>query len=243
MTALQEYIEDAANLVVAELPLQTLDSAIALVYAYISNNGGWIPNDPLVPLGEGHLVSNFTVQQSADAVRDEEINSVYNVEFTVTTSIKVNVVAKLSQGLSISSAAASMTNQVANFITRNINQSRLPMAVTATSTQTTNTGNSLAGGYTTQAIRQSIASEVADFGTTKIVDLKAIALLYVTNTYGVDNTWNLESIYIEPDNPVVVQIKKYTTTSYATLDGTSTRIYVISVSPTTYEVVTGVIIN
>lgn len=240
MTDLNTFINDAAVLLLDELPLQSLDSAVTYVFAYISNVGGWIPDDPLDPNGDGHPANSFTQAQVADAITTQEIDAVYDINFTITLDLNVQNSAKLTSGLSLPAAAASLANQVSDFVTNSVNNSIIPLRVTATSTQITDASRSLLGGYTTQAVRQLIASDIAD--DDKDVDFKGLALLYVRNTYGVDTTWNVHFVYTELNDPIAISIRKYTNTTYATLDGGDITNYVINVSPTTFQVVTGVIL-
>lgn len=243
MTDLSTFIDETAVILLTQLPLQSLDSSVNFIYQYISNNGGWVPDDPLHPNGDGHVANDFTEQEVADAITTNEFDAVYSIDFTVTTDIHLHFAEKLTNGLTLAAAAASVQNHVSNFITTAINTSPIPLRVESTSTQTTTIANSMVGGYTTQTIRQNIATELDALPGTKDDNYKGLALLYVRNTYGEDDTWNVHSVYTETDAPIAVIIKKYTDNTYATLDVTSIKIYVINVSPTTYQVVTGVIVT
>lgn len=243
MTDLSTFINETAVILLKQLPLQSLDSSVNYIYQYISNNGGWVPDDPLHPNADGHVDNDFTEQQVADAITNNEFNAVYSIDLTVTTDIHLHFAEKLTDGLTLDAAAASVQNHVSHFITTAVNTSPIPLRVESTSTQVTVPSNSMVGGYTTQTIRQNIASGLSLLPGTKDVNYKALALLYVRNTYGVDDTWSVHSVYTETDTPIAVIIKKYIDNTYAALDVTSTKIYVINVSPTTYQVVTGVIVT
>jgi len=238
------FVNDVAALVLKELPLQSLDNAIALVYAYISDVGGWVPDDQLQPQGDGAPANGFSETQSADAITQEEFNKVYDIDFDVNIVVKVHCVAKLSPGLSLNDAATAMVNQVSDFITDTINNSPIPIECDSVGTQTPDSDRSILGGYTDEALRQTIQADLEALPSTQgVVDHKGIALLFVRETYGLDETWNVFSVYNQPDNPIVVLIKKYTDTTYATLDGDVSTFYVINISPVSYQVVAGVIID
>lgn len=241
MTELVAWINQTAAILLGQVPLQSLDSAVALVEAYISDVGGWLPVIQQQPNGDGAPANGFTEQQSADAITVNEFNAIYDLNFTVDVTLDVQIIDKLSDGLDVSTAAVSMANQLTDFLTARINESSLPIRLNNVGVQTVISGRSDLGGNTTQAIRQTIAADLA--GTDKLVDFKATTLLYARNTYGLDNTWNVRSVYTEPNEPIVVFIKKYTNTTYAALDGTSTRIYVFTISPATYTIVSGVILS
>ncbi len=243
LTDLVTFINATASLVLAELPLQSLDSAIILVDAYISNVGGWIPVNPLDPTGLGALFNGFTEQQAADEITEQEFETIYDLNFNVTVTLNVQMIAKLTTGLSLVEAAGSMANQVSLFLSNTINNSPIPLRVpvSGVGTQVVVDDFSLMGGYTTPAIRLAIAADIVS--TTKEVDYKGLALQFVQNTYGVDNTWNVESVYAEVNQSIAIIIRKYIDVSYTALDSAVTTIYVMNVSPVTYQIVTGVIIK
>ena len=68
MTDLVTFINETAIIVTGLIPLQSLDDALILVQAYISDVGGWVPDDPLFPEGDGQPANGFTEQQSAEAI-------------------------------------------------------------------------------------------------------------------------------------------------------------------------------
>jgi hypothetical protein len=242
------FISDVALIILNQLPLQSLDSATVLAYSYLSDTGGWVPDDPLNPNGPGQPFNGETEQEFADAITIQQFDTIYDINFTVTLTLNLQAITKLTDGLSLNDAAASMVNQVSDFITDSINNSPLPLRVESTSTQVTDSDRSIVGGYTiedgntTQALRQIIDDDLTDFDTIKDIDYKSLALLYVRNTYGLDHSWNVHSIYTEIDNPITIIIRKYVDQTYAALDTNDLTVYVMNVSPTTYQVVTGVII-
>jgi hypothetical protein len=243
VTTLIDFINNSAELLISELPLESFNSSTQRIYAYVSDVGGWIPDDPLQPFGDGHLANNYTEAQVANDIKTQEYSAIYDLNFTVTVTLNVQGVSKLTSGLSNDSAATSLANQISTFLKNKINQSSLPIRLDTTSIQTYDVNNSVFGGNTTQTIRENIASSIANEATTKIVDYKALAVKYVRNTYGIDNTWNVLNIYTNANSPIVVMIRKYTDTTYSALDNTDTTTYVISISPNTYVVVGGVIIS
>lgn len=248
MTDFTTFVNETATLVAAELPLQSISTALVLIEAYVSDVGGWIPDDASVPNGDGQLANGFTEQQTADAVTTIAFNSIYDLNFEVSLIVNVQLASKLTNNLDLDSAAVSVTNRLAQFVTDLINDSELPLRVESIATETAVADravygqfNSDTGESTTADIRQSIQADIE--GTDKIVDYKASTLLFVRTTYGLDNTWNVTSVYTELNQPITLQIRKYTTTLYTDLDTGSTSTYVFTVSPITYGIVSGVILN
>ena len=246
MTDVLQFASSTAILVLLQLPLQSLETATTLFYAYMSDVGGWVPDDPLQPLGDGVLFNNFTEQQAADEITTNQFDSVYDLNFDVTVTINAQVVAQLTSGLTMEHAAGSMANQVALFISDAINQSSIPLRVLDANVGDqilTDQFSQTTGGRTTPEVRMSIASAIANVDAVKENDYKGIALMFVQNTYGVDDSWNIESVYTEQNQPIAVIIKKYTDGTFVDLDNSEPIGYVISVNSDTYQVVTGVIIN
>lgn len=237
------WVNNTAIILTTVLPLQSLDSALNYVNAYLSDTGGWIPNDPMMPLGEGLPAVGGTEQDAAEAILDAQFLEVYDVNFNVGLTINVQMAAKLGIGLDITGATTAMSAMVESFITDRINDSILPLRVT-TDAMSVSADPDLSDltGQTSPEMRVAIAAGIA--GDDKLVDYKMLALKYAQDTYGIDNTWNVQYIYREITGPIVVTIAHYTDDStWATLDGGTTQIYVFSISPDTYQIVTGAIID
>ncbi len=231
--ATDAWKHNVAAIIITQVPLQSMDSALVLVDAYLNDNPG-----------------STTEQVAADAITEAQYDTIYDLNVGCTVTFDVQMAEKLTAGLTIQVARDAMKNQISAFLTDHINNSDIPFrlrsvnlnsihevaarstlgVVTTTNDQTT-----------TQTVRQSIAGDLA--GTDKIFDYKANGLLYARNTYGLDNTWNVDSVYTEPNGPIVLQIKKYASTTYELLDGFSTTVYVLTISPDTYGIVSGIILN
>jgi hypothetical protein len=241
MSSYIEFIDETALVLVDQLPLQSLDSAVGLIVAYVSNVGGWVPDNILDPYGQGAPANGKTEAEVATDITNEEYAKVYDIEFQVTLTVTVQAAAYLSAGLSIPTAGLSMAGQVENYVTNQINNAVIPLRVESVGAQATETEFSVQGGLTTQAVRQAIADAVT--GSDKIVDYKTLTLKYAIDTYGLDDTWNVESVFWRADQPINLMIKKYSDNGYGTLDGDSSTIYVFNISPVTYAVVSGAIIE
>ncbi len=216
---------------------------------YISDVGGWVPSGP-DPLGDGALANGFTEEQVADVIIADQFGLVYDLNLNVMLTVNVQVIAQITDGLNFTGASGAMLNQISSFITDTINNSSIPVQVlsvvqeagTANPPQVNN-DSSVAGGYTTPTNRHSIAASISNVSITKEIDYKGLALMFVQNTYGVDDTWNVYAVYTETNQPIAIIINKYTDDTFVTLDNSDTTTYVINVSPVTYQIVSGVIIN
>jgi hypothetical protein len=235
------WITTTAALVTTELPLQSLSAASDLVVEYLSNVGGWVADNILIPLGPGQPANHFTEQQAADAIVTEQFGTVYDLNFHATATIVCQFATQLGPGLTLEEAAAAMAAEVTNLITNSINNSNIPIRVNSIDSQNVVTLNSELSGTTDSAHRQLIQADLT--GVAKIIDYKEIALQYARTINGIDATWNIKSVYTESNSPIVMTIVKYTDITYVTLDTSSHVAYVYSVSQDTNEVVSGVIID
>jgi hypothetical protein len=235
------WANTTAGLVTAQLPLQSLQSAVDLAFAYITDVGGWVPDDPANANGPGLPANGASEQTGANDITSQQIGDVYDLKFSVSVTLSCQFSQHLGTGLDLNAAAAAMVTDVTNLITNSINDSALPVRVDSVGTQTPDAGRSLLGGTTTETVRQDIAADVA--GVAKVVDYKAIALKYATTVHALDDTWNVKYVYTQTGSPTVVSVQKYTDNTYATLDSHSTTVYLFTISPTTYDIVAGVTLN
>lgn len=235
------WINDTATLLTAQLPLQSFQSAVNLAFSYVSNVGGWVADDQQNQNGPGAPANGASEEQAASDIASQQIANVYDLSFTANVTLRVQFGQQLGSGLDLSSASAAMQSDLTSFITTTINNAALPVRVEAVVSQTADAGRSLIGGETTADVRVSIAADAV--GGDKIVDYKAGALKYATTINGLDDTWNIAAVYTQAGNPIVVIIVKYTDNAYETIDTANNTTYVFTVSPTTYQVVSGVILT
>jgi hypothetical protein len=239
---LTTWANTTAGFLTGELPLQSLNSAVELAFAYISDVGGWVPDDPSDPNGPGEPANHATPQTAATAITAQQVDTVYDIAYHVVITTVMRFSSQLGAGLSLDEAAAAMATDVGNFVSGTINNSPIPIrASTTIVSQTPISDTALLGGSTTEAIRQKIQEIIQEGG--KLIDYKQNALVYARATNGLDDTWNVSFVYTQSENPIVVTVVKYTDTTYASLDSGSTAFYVYSMSPTTYQVVSGVTIS
>jgi len=234
---LPAWIDATAAIIITELPLQSRDSATLYTSSYLSNVGGWVPDNILIPQGPGNPANGFTPQQAANAITAEQLAQVYDLNFLVTIQVEVQVASKLVPGLTLNQAAGAVLSQVTQFVTTEINNSDLPMRVDSVNAGTPISGGSGLGGATTTGMRVSIQADI--ISGFKVIDYKANTLNYARRQYNLDTTWNVGSVYTELNQPIAVIIQKYTSTSYSTLDTGTTTFYIFTVSENTQVVLSG----
>jgi hypothetical protein len=92
-------------------------------------------------------------------------------------------------------------------------------------------------GLVTTAQRVAIANALATGG--KQLDYKVLALQFATATYALDSYWNVYTIYAETGDPISIELRRFTDTTFASLDpGTTTR-YLIGLNPDNYLITSG----
>jgi hypothetical protein len=233
---LAAWLNTTTSVLLVTLPLQDYNSANVYVMVYLSTVGGWVPNNPTMPDGPGIPANSAIPSAAALSIANTQFSSVYDFNFQISIVLNLQDIGKLTPSLSFSSAAATLSGDVSNLLINLIDNSGLPLSISSIS-GVSYTSNSATVGQTTAAIRQLIRSEIVAGGI--LTDYKALALQYAIADYLLDDTWNVQSIYTEPNTDIAIIITKYTNTTYNTLDGTNDIIYVIVVGADSHQIFSG----
>lgn len=217
------------------LPLQTFESSLVLVESYLATTGGWVPDSPTNPTGPGQPVTGETPEQGAISIKNQQYARIYTVKAKANLRLDFTYVANLAPGQSNEDVLVAIQNGVQEFLETQLGRTSLTL-----DTVVNLTGEISTNGQTTSSQRLSIFEEESQ-GI--LNDPRAIALHMAKNTYGLDDLWNVESTYTEPNGKIVVIMAKYTELSFGTLDIDVLQRYVISVNPGQYLVETGLFIT
>lgn len=217
---------------VTRLPLQTFESAIPLVDVYLSSVGGWVPNDPFDPVGQGFPANGFTPVEAADAITLQQVQRVHRLSAQIPLVVSLEFTANLAPGQTDQDIIAQMQPLIQDFLERQFQNE--PIALVSTGTIT---GTVTAGGALTATTLQAINTQISA-GSIKQDPIR-VAVNAARVLYNLDNTWNAVTAYTEPDQELVVVIQKFTNTSYTTLDTSATTQYVFAVSFADYRVTSG----
>lgn len=225
---------DVANLVVGEIPFQTLETALALVDSYLAATGGWNPDDASDPTGPGQPVSGETQAEAAASIRDLLLQRTQDFVAEASVRIRFHYFDNFSfcDGDDRQQAIDAMRTKFKEFIEFQLGTGRLEfIELDSYEADFTNTG------YTTEEVRVEIQSTIVAGG--QMVDPRAIALSAARALWGLDSTWNIRYGYIQENQELFFEIRKYLTDSYQDVDPSAERKYTIKLDPWRYTVVGG----
>jgi len=225
---------DVANLVVGEIPFQTLESGLALADSYLAATGGWNPDDAGDPTGPGQPVSGETQPEAAASIRDLLLQRTQDFDVEASLRVRFRYFDNFSFGGTDDRQQAidAMRTKFKEFIEFQLATGSLEFVeLDSYDADFVNTG------YTTEEVRDEIQSIITAGG--HIVDPKAIALSAARALWGLDNTWNIYYGYIQEHQGLFFYIQKYLTDSYQEIDAGAERRYTIKLDPQRYTVVGG----
>ena len=233
MSTLSGWRTSAANRLVEELPLQTFDSSILLIDAYLASIGGWVPNDVSDPTGEGAPVNGDTPLEAVTAIVVQQLTHMHRLDATLQVNLTLQFVSNLAPGQSDDDIRSQMQPLIETLLAVEFNSSILNF-----SDLTLLTGPIINGGTIDAIQRVEINESIvgASFGH----DPRAVAVNAARNIYSLDILWNVETFYTEIGQPIMVIIKKYTNSDYISVDSTESLRYVIGVNPDTYLIESGI---
>lgn len=231
---LEGWKSSTTTLLVSSLPLQTFDEGLLLVDSYLSSVGGWVPNDTNDPTGDGFPANGASPTQAVADISQSRYDRVHRLRATMNVELNLDFISNFDPGQSDEEIIAQMQPLILAFVREQFEKSPLDF-----SDLTELQGTLTVGGVQTPEQRRDINQSIAD-GKTKR-DPRVAALTAARATYFLEDVWNVFSIYLEPDKPIVAIIRKYTNVTYETLDENETRQYVLTVSPDTYNITGGTI--
>lgn len=222
-----------AGAVVNTLPLQTTDEALILVDEYLSTIGGWVPNDPGDTTGEGFPANGLSPSEAASEITSARLERTHRLDGKMNIEVNLQYIANFVPGQDDEDIIAQMRPLIEDFVQQQLSNSPLGFIDI-----TEVTGSVTAGGQETSEERVKIR-EALDEGRDQR-DPRVVALRAALRLYNLDDTWNVQTTYTEPNLPLVVVIRKYLNTAYISLDTGSQIQYVMTVNPNTFSVSGGV---
>lgn len=237
MATLDQWKTNVGQLIMIRLPNHDLDSARALATSWLSDNGGWIPDDVGDPSGEGEV--SATDIEVADAVRALELarTKTVTVEFPVTliTSITGSFGSGTTAGDIVELFQEKLESRLSELIGVDQKNTVKILSYDWLAGKTTLRSTGLFDVDDRTGVEQEI-SEGGEGGGSNLMDPAAIATSHIRNFLGLDNTWVSTFVYSKDNDdqtPVSVEIKKYTDTSYSVLDDSATSLYVVTLDRNT----------
>lgn len=224
-----------ATALIYRLPMQTFAAVLPMIDSYLASVGGWIPNSNLDPLGEGFPANGIDPAGAADAITAERIGRVHRLSATISVTLGLEFLANLNPGQPDDDVIAQMQPMIEDFLVRQFENEPIDLVSVGTIV-----GSVTPGGQQTPAQRQAIQASILAGEIRQ--DPRRVALNAARTLYNLDTTWNVETVYTEPDKEFVVVIRKYTTTQYTDLDSAVSNQYVFGIGAEDYRVINGIVI-
>lgn len=220
MANLDGWTTNVASLVMKTLHGHDLASARTLADAWLTANGGWDPDDVGDPTGNGAPVGNPSDSTVAAAIAAAEIAKTKTLTVTFPIVVKASAVGSFGNGTSTSDILDALKADIeARMNAVVFEQGAQVMSFTwGSASPTASSGGSLSSGD-----RTTLQAEISG-PSPHLVSPGAIATAAARRTFYLDNTWMASTIYTRNNTlgtQVSVEIRKYTTTGYTSLDAVS----------------------
>jgi hypothetical protein len=224
-----------ATALIYRLPMQTFEAVLPLIDSYLASVGGWIPNSITDPTGEGFPANGVVPVDAADAIATAQISRVHRLSATIAVTLNLEYIANLAAGQPANDIIAQMQPMIEDFLERQFKKAPLDLVSVETIT-----GVVTAGGLQSAAQRVAVQANIVAGEIQQ--DPRRVALNAARTLFSLDTTWNVDSVYTEPDKEIVVVIRKYTNTQYTALDTTTPNQYVFGIGAEDYRVINGIVI-
>jgi len=228
---LSGWIQSAAAGVVETVPLQDFESSLVLAEDFLGTQGGWNPDDPADPTGFGEPVSGVSLQDAIVLITIQQQERIYHTDVSGVLNFRVIMNNNLSPGLDDESVSANLVDLLDDFIQANLISTNIEFVDIPSYTST------VTNGPTDASTRQAIQNTITAGG--QIIDPYAIGLGAARAEYSLDNTYNVQYLYTEPNKALFVMVIKYTDNLYSTVDTTADARYGITLDPVSYRTAGG----
>lgn len=219
--------------VVETVPLQTLETALVLADDFLGTQGGWNPDDAGDPTGPGEPVSGISLSDAIVLITLQQRDRIYHVDVAGVLNFRILLNENLSPGLDEATVIANVTDILDNVVQANLLNTNIEFVDIPSFTGV------VTNGPTDAAERQAIQQTILAGG--QIIDPKAIGLTVARTEYNLDNTYNVQYLYTEPNKSVFVMVIKYTTDLYETVDSGNQR-FGITLDPVSYRTAGGTVL-
>jgi hypothetical protein len=228
---LNGWVASVAAGVVETVPLQDFESALVLSEDFLGTQGGWNPDDPGDPTGFGEPVSGVSLETAIALITAQQQERIYHSAISGVLNFRIVLNNNLSPGLDDASVTAAIVDILDDVVQANLIQTNIEFVNIPSYTAT------VTNGPTDASTRQAIQNTILAGG--QIIDPHAIGLIVARSEYSLDNTYNVEYLYTEPNKTLFVMIVKYTDNLYQTVDTTADARYGISLDPVSYRTAGG----
>jgi len=228
---LSGWIQSAAAGVVEAVPLQDFESSLALAEDFLGTQGGWNPDDPADPTGLGEPATGVTLDESITLITIQQQERIYHTDVSGVLNFRIIMNNNLSPDLDDTSVLANLVDLLDDLVQANLLQTNIEFVDIPSYTGV------VTNGPTDSSTRLNIQSTLTAGG--QIIDPYAIGLSVARAEYNLDDTYNIEYLYTEPNKALFVMVIKYTDNLYSTVDTTADARYGITLDPVSYRTAGG----
>jgi len=220
--------------VVESLPLQDFESALTLAENFLATQGGWNPDDAGDPTGPGEPVSGVGLETSIVLITVQQLERVYHVDISANMNFRIVLNENLAIGLSDEDVLTNIADRLTDVVEANLEDTNIELVDIPDFTGT------VTSGPTTAEERRAIQAEIEGGG--RHIAPSVIGLISARALFSIDNTYNVEYLYTEPNKVLFIQITKYADALYENFDLTATTKFGISLDAISFKTSSGVII-
>ena len=216
MSTLEQWLNNSTQKLMAELPGHSFESAKSRVETWLTAEGGWNLDEGETSGGEGSPPNEETPQQAVSIIVTEDITKISSIIVRPTVVLELSMTENFETG----TTDQEKINIVESFITDRITNAldSAPGIRTISFSFPNSPYNEREGGELDVSERLAVQAEITNQPT--LITSTAIATAHIRAINESDNKWvcDREFTLANSVSPIFLRVRKYTNTSYSTLD-------------------------
>ena len=231
-TTMASWQQNIGIRLASNIPTIQVADGISLAANYLSQNGGWKPDNPAIPTGLGVPTSGLSDDAVVAIILSQIADAQYEFTATLTLPVSFTIYANLTSGLNPVQVRDSVGAQVRAYIERL--SADLPIHINTVSLPYTEF-NSETVGVTTPSKRISYNNGIGGASP----NIMSNVLEQARNMFYLDNTWNIASIFTS-DTDTTAILRKYADIGYSVDDPNDSDSVVVGVDLDRGRVISGI---
>lgn len=232
-TTLALWKQNIAIRLMTDVPTMDLDSGISAAENYLSQTGGWLPDDPGNPVDLGKPVSGLSDTQIVAVILNDIQQSQYQFDAVVTVPISLTMFTNLSPGLDASQIKDTILTAMRNYIERSM--ADLPIHPNVNASSYTSVSSNVIG-ITTGPQRVAYNAGIS----ADPVPILSKALQQARSRFGLSDLWNFSNIYARDTNTAGAVLQLYIS-GFDVVDVSETRRLVVEFHLDNGTIVSGIL--
>ncbi len=211
------WLNNGATYLMGIAPLYDFELARTALETYLTAEaGGWVEDGGEPENGHGEPLSEETFVEAADAIFAAQVGETVTVSVSVPVLVNLTVTGRYASEVNAETIRTDLQTVIEDRI-QTLNGKGLSIAdidFDATTEEFIRTTGEL-NAAARVAVQTHITTEP------ELTDPVAKAVVHLRNTFSLNNTWMAYRHYLNAgDAPSIIFVKKYTNTSYTTVDET-----------------------